>query len=70
MEGKKNTDISVFQRYLTLWVILCMAAGVAIGKYLPEIPAFLNRFEYDGISIPMAILIWLMIYPMMKQLLT
>ena len=67
MEGKKNTDISVFQRYLTLWVILCMAAGVAIGKYLPEIPAFLNRFEYDGISIPMAILIWLMIYPMMLK---
>ena len=59
MKEKKNTGISVFQRYLTLWVILCMAAGVAIGKYLPEIPDFLNRFEYAGISIPMALLIWL-----------
>ena len=44
-----------------------MAAGVAIGKYLPEIPDFLNQFEYAGISIPMAILIWLMIYPMMLK---
>ena len=67
MKEKKNTGISVFQRYLTLWVILCMAAGVAIGKYLPEIPDFLNQFEYAGISIPMAILIWLMIYPMMLK---
>ena len=67
MKEKKNTSISVFQRYLTLWVILCMAAGVAIGKYLPEIPDFLNQFEYAGISIPMAILIWLMIYPMMLK---
>ena len=40
MKEKKNTGISVFQRYLTLWVILCMAAGVAIGKYLPEITRF------------------------------
>ncbi len=67
MKEKKNTGISVFQRYLTLWVILCMAAGVAIGKYLPEIPDFLNQFEYAGISIPMAILIWLMIYPIAIQ---
>lgn len=67
MEETKKTGISVFQRYLTIWVILCMAAGVAIGKYLPQIPNFLNRFEYAGISIPMAILIWLMIYPMMLK---
>lgn len=67
MKETSNTGISVFQRYLTVWVILCMAAGVAIGKFLPEIPDFLNRFDYAGISIPMAILIWLMIYPMMLK---
>ena len=44
-----------------------MAAGVLIGCFLPQIPAFLNRFEYAGISIPMAVLIWLMIYPMMMK---
>ena len=62
---KKN--ISIFQKYLSIWVILCMAAGILIGKYLPQIPDFLNRFEYANVSVPMAILIWLMIYPMMMK---
>lgn len=42
-----------------------MIIGVAIGEYLPQIPMFLGQFEYANISIPIAILIWLMIYPMM-----
>ena len=42
-----------------------MLAGVAIGHFLPAIPAALGKMEIDGISIPIAILIWLMIYPMM-----
>lgn len=44
-----------------------MVVGVLIGRFLPQIPDFLNRFEYARISIPMAILIWLMIYPMMMK---
>ena len=44
-----------------------MGAGVLIGKFLPGIPAFLNRFEYANVSIPVAILIWVMIYPMMMK---
>ena len=67
MKQKNNSGISVFQRYLTVWVVLCMAAGVLIGRFLPKLPDFLNRFEYAGISIPMAVLIWLMIYPMMMK---
>ena len=47
--------------------MICMALGILIGKFLPGIPAFLNRFEYAKVSIPMAILIWLMIYPMMMK---
>lgn len=65
--GKEKSAISVFQKYLTVWVILCMVIGVLIGKFLPQIPDFLNRFEYAKVSIPMAILIWLMIYPMMMK---
>ena len=65
MKGKK--EISIFQRYLTVWVILCMIAGVLIGRFLPQIPQFLGRFEYANVSVPMAILIWLMIYPMMMK---
>lgn len=65
--SKEKASISIFQKYLTLWVILCMIVGVLIGKFLPQIPDFLNQFEYAKVSIPMAILIWLMIYPMMMK---
>ncbi len=61
----KKADMSFFERYLTVWVLLCMVAGILIGKFAPEIPLFLNKFEYANVSIPIAILIWLMIYPMM-----
>lgn len=44
-----------------------MAGGILIGKYLPQIPVFFNQFEYAKVSIPMAVLIWLMIYPMMMK---
>ena len=64
---KETSGINVFQKYLTIWVLLCMAVGILIGRFLPQIPAFLNRFEYARVSIPMAILIWLMIYPMMMK---
>ena len=63
----KNASISFFERYLTVWVILCMGIGVAIGVFLPGIPNFLSKFEYARVSIPIAILIWLMIYPMMMK---
>lgn len=67
MSKEKNAGIGFFQKYLTIWVILCMAAGVLIGRFLPSIPAFLNQFEYAKVSIPVAILIWVMIYPMMMK---
>jgi len=64
---KKSSGIGFFEKYLTVWVILCMAAGVLIGQFLPGVPAFLGKFEYANVSIPIAILIWLMIYPMMLK---
>lgn len=67
MKRSKAEGISFFERNLTLWVILCMVAGVLIGKFLPTIPAALAKFEYAKVSIPIAILIWLMIYPMMMK---
>jgi len=67
MEKSKNTEIGFFEKYLTIWVALCMVVGVLIGKFLPGVPAFLGRFEYANVSIPIAILIWLMIYPMMLK---
>ena len=68
MKKKESyAGINFFQRFLTIWVLLCMAAGVLLGHFVPAIPTFLGRFEYARISIPMAILIWVMIYPMMLK---
>ncbi len=64
---KESKGISFFEKYLSVWVVLCMAAGIFIGKFLPVIPEFLGRFEYAHVSIPIAILIWLMIFPMMMK---
>ncbi len=44
METKKGSGIGFFEKYLTVWVILCMVVGVLIGQFLPAIPAFLGRF--------------------------
>jgi len=59
--------MGIFERYLTVWVALGMIAGVLIGQFLPVVPDTLARFEYAQVSIPVAILIWAMIYPMMVQ---
>jgi ACR3 family arsenite transporter len=67
MGNEKASGIGFFQKYLSLWVAICMVVGVLIGKFLPGIPTFLNKFEYAKISIPMAVLIWVMIYPMMMK---
>lgn len=64
---KKESTMNVFEKYLTVWVLLCMGIGVLIGQYLTFIPDFLAQFTYAEISIPIAILIWLMIFPMMLK---
>ncbi len=63
----KTPQIGFFDKYLTVWVALCMVAGVLIGRFLPALPVFLGRFEYAHVSIPIAVLIWLMIWPMMMK---
>ncbi len=60
--------IGFFEKYLTLWVAICIVAGVALGQLLPAVPQTLSKFEYAQVSIPVAILIWLMIYPMMLKI--
>ena len=67
MDIKESKGIGFFQKYLSVWVALCMVIGVLIGRFMPTITVFLNQFEYAKISIPMAILIWIMIYPMMMK---
>lgn len=64
----KSSGIGFFEKYLTVWVALCMIAGVALGLVLPVVPDTLAKFEYARVSIPTAVLIWLMIYPMMLKI--
>ncbi|MEK6544613.1 MAG: ACR3 family arsenite efflux transporter [Elusimicrobiota bacterium] len=62
--------LNVFERYLTLWVGLCMVCGVALGKTVPQVMDRLRAMEFGGgsrINIPIAVLLWLMIYPMMLK---
>lgn len=65
--ANKKQGISSFQRNLTWWVLGYMLVGVLIGRFIPAIPDNLGRLEISGISIPIAILIWVMIYPMMMK---
>jgi ACR3 family arsenite transporter len=68
MTEEKSTGIGFFEKYLSVWVLLCMAAGILIGKFLPTIPEALEKIQYYGQNIPIAVLIWIMIYPMMMKI--
>jgi ACR3 family arsenite transporter len=62
--------LNAFERYLTLWVGLCMLVGIALGKLLPGLVDALRKMEFGSgsqINVPIAVLIWLMIIPMMMK---
>ncbi len=67
-EEAKSNGLGFFERYLTLWVGICIVIGVMIGRFWPAFPNTLSQWEYAQVSIPVAILIWFMIYPMMVQI--
>ena len=63
--------LNFFERYLSLWVLACMIVGVALGKLLPDFVASLSKLEFgqgSQVNIPIAVLIWLMIFPMMLKI--
>ncbi len=67
-EQVEGRDLGFFERYLTIWVALCIVAGVALGQLVPAVPDTLARFTHASGDIPVAILIWFMIYPMMVRI--
>ncbi|WMJ74041.1 ACR3 family arsenite efflux transporter [Cytophagaceae bacterium ABcell3] len=66
MEGKSE-GIGFFERYLTVWVLLCIVGGIVIGHYTGEDIEIISTLEVYHVNIPVAILVWMMIYPMMVQ---
>jgi len=65
---ERKAGLGIFQKYLSLWVAGCMVAGVILGRLLPGVVRALDRLTVYSISLPVAVLIWLMIYPMMLQI--
>lgn len=57
-----------FERYLSVWVGLCIITGVALGSFFPNVFASIAALEYAHVNLVVAVLIWLMIYPMMIQI--
>lgn len=63
----ESKGMGFFEKYLSVWVALCIIAGIAIGYFIPVFPATLGKWEYANVSLPIAVLIWMMIYPMMLK---
>src|ERR1700730_10680710 len=59
--------LGTFERYLTLWVALCIIAGIVLGRLLPAPLQALGRMTVDEVNIPVAVLIWLMLVPMLLK---
>ncbi|QBK05516.1 arsenical-resistance protein [Hylemonella gracilis] len=63
----KKQDMNLFERYLTLWVALCIVAGVALGLWLPKLFQTIGRMEVAQVNLPVGLLIWVMIIPMLVK---
>ena len=61
-------SLGVFERYLTLWVALCIVAGIALGSIFPGLFQAIGRAEVAQVNLPVAVLIWLMIVPMLLKI--
>ncbi len=60
--------LGTFEKYLTIWVVICIIVGILFGKIFPGIAAFLNALQYFQVSLPIAICLFFMIYPIMVQI--
>ena len=66
--NKPKKQIAFFEKYLSLWVALCIAGGIGIGYTAGDSMEYLSTLEIAKVNVPIAILIWAMIYPMMLQI--
>src|SRR5512137_2179764 len=69
-EVSQPKRLAFFERYLTVWVLVCMLVGLAFGKALPDLTGSLSKWEFgkgSQVNVPIGVLLWLMIYPMMLK---
>ena len=59
--------MSVFERYLTVWVLLCIVVGIALGQFLPSVFQAVGRMEIAKVNLPVGLLIWVMVIPMLVK---
>ncbi|MGB7757060.1 MAG: ACR3 family arsenite efflux transporter [Salinisphaera sp.] len=62
-----SEGMGIFERFLSVWVAMAIVAGVLLGQFAPIVPEVFSRLQYAQVSIPVAVLIWAMIFPMMVQ---
>jgi ACR3 family arsenite transporter len=67
MKQSTSTPMSIFERYLTVWVFLCIVAGIGIGQLLPELSRGIGSMELAHVNLPVGLLIWVMIIPMLMK---
>ena len=60
--------LSIFERYLTIWVLLCIVGGILLGKVAPDVATMLNDFSIYQVSIPIAVCLFFMMYPIMVKI--
>ncbi|NQU54691.1 MAG: ACR3 family arsenite efflux transporter [Bacteroidetes bacterium] len=65
--NKQKRQIGFFEKYLSVWVVVCIAIGIFIGNFAGESVQIVSKLEVFKVNIPVAVLVWLMIYPMMLQ---
>jgi ACR3 family arsenite transporter len=62
IDGKEAT-LGIFEKYLTLWIAICIAAGLLVGRFLPEFGQFMDSLKFGQLSIPIGVLLFFMMYP-------
>jgi len=64
----QERNLSIFERYLTIWVLLCITVGIVLGKVTPSVATTLNDFSIYQVSIPIAVCLFFMMYPIMVKI--
>ncbi len=60
---EKESSLGLFEKYLTVWIALCIVAGLLVGRFLPEFGQFMDSLKFRQLSIPIGILLFFMMYP-------